>query len=1263
MKNAYLVAFFTIGCCLLTLAQAPRKAVVEPAVALEWTGIGLENVRLTGTGYIKEMHDQHKAYLLSLDSERLLKNVMIAGGLDTHGKEDYGGWQRDAGNGWANYIAACAMMYAATGETEFKRRVDWMIEQVAYCQETEDLGGYFYINRNPAADPYHGLMTANNTVNLTGTDWFLWSGMAGNAFYQLHRVYAGIRDAYLYANNETAKTIFLKACDWIVAWTARVSSDQSLQKALEVEHGGITEILWDAYTLSGNDTYRQAAERWTHRSALFDPIAQGKDVLLGKHANNTDAKFPGLTKAYAHTGNPYYIDAATNAWDMVVHHHTLPNGGHGISERYSNPGRLLALLDQSSTETCCTYNMLKFTHHLFELEGNVEYLDYYERALYNHIAGSVKRGTTAESGGMCYFQGLAPGMIKEYMGDNCLLCCWETGLESHAKYGKGIYFSGDEGLLISLYLPSVLTWQEQGLTLAIETEYPQDEEIVISIVENAGFSDAINLRIPGWVAPGDAQLFINSQLQDIALTPGTIAKVTRNWATGDRIRLRLPEKIRTEPTEDPSVKAVFYGPVLLAKDMGASNAGSAAYVSSNWEGPNTGMYRAHGDFPNIHRNASDIANWLRKDEAAFIFATTADGLSEPSVFLPYYAIHDRRFSIYSRFTGADDSLDHAAYVADQLIPGYVPSEDAHAYAVTGSSSNGSFRSRSFRNINNGASVAYTLNTTAAEPNLLLLTFYGFEAVSHGYFSVYANDVLVGEEDGSIGQTQAYGWLNKYYPIPPELTDAGQPVEIKIVSSEGKSLSLYGVAIVTEKYPQEIDLEMSGVFGEAIPEPYTMRLEGEEAQNRVYQFDAAASQGARSSINEFLQFNNIYADKESEITLVLGYMAAKDARIGLSVNGHTAAPVVLPASDAGPTGYQTFKYNISLQEGFNSIRIDRDNIPIGLDYLELVAPAMDSDDFDNPEPTADGLVYRHEAEEALFTPPSQAVYNDDASGQHYVGRIDNLSNYVLFTVDVPEAGNYQMDIAYANGTSEIATHSLAINGEQVPSVEYEPTAGWGQFAATTVPVVLTAGTNTIQLSKERAFAELDYIDLTFTGARELLQQTITFGPINGKIVGSPDFDPGATASSGLPVVYTSSDALVAAIVDGRVRIVGPGIVEITASQPGNEQYNAAPQVTQQLAVSTHPTGVFINTGISPNGDGEQDFLEITGISEQDKNRLVIYNRNGNQVFDMADYNNRDRVFRGVDTKGYFLPQGTYFYVFEYIRNGETRRKTGYLLIKY
>lgn len=107
------------------------------------------------------------------------------------------------------------------------------------------------------------------------------------------------------------------------------------------------------------------------------------------------------------------------------------------------------------------------------------------------------------------------------------------------------------------------------------------------------------------------------------------------------------------------------------------------------------------------------------------------------------------------------------------------------------------------------------------------------------------------------------------------------------------------------------------------------------------------------------------------------------------------------------------------------------------------------------------------------------------------------------------------------------------------------------------------------------------DFNITGYYVTLEsQTITFGELAGVMVGDDDFDPGATASSGLKVSYTSSNTDVATIIDnGYIKIINGGTTVITASQPGNVLYKAATPVSQTLTVTGGISGLDIDAAVS------------------------------------------------------------------------------------
>jgi len=94
------------------------------------------------------------------------------------------------------------------------------------------------------------------------------------------------------------------------------------------------------------------------------------------------------------------------------------------------------------------------------------------------------------------------------------------------------------------------------------------------------------------------------------------------------------------------------------------------------------------------------------------------------------------------------------------------------------------------------------------------------------------------------------------------------------------------------------------------------------------------------------------------------------------------------------------------------------------------------------------------------------------------------------------------------------------------------------------------------------------------------------------------------------------------------------------------------------------GIVVRQGVSPNGDGSNDFLMIEGITNYPDSKLTIMNRNGMLVYEAKGYDNSARVFDGHSNKnGSMPPPGTYFYSLTYKVKGVIKFKTGFIVLKY
>lgn len=950
MKKHYLFLYFLLFPFAINASEIDNKTVVTPVVRNQWVSFELSAVRLTGNSYMKQRFDQHKNYLLQIDPERMINNVLRAGDIPTT-KENYGGWQHDHGNGWGNYLSGASMMYASLPDNDpvkmqFKNRVDTMIHWIDICQQKEDLGGYILFHRNVQKDAYQRLNTAQEKdviplIN-NGEDFFFNQAMATMSFYQIHRILAGIRDAYLYTDNQQAKDVFVRFCEWVVSFTSRFS-ESAMQINLETEHGGMLEIMVDAYALTGRIAFLDCAERWVKKKNFSEPLATGDDIFTGLHANVTLPKYLGLIRHYQMTGNRRDKQASFQAKEILLHNHILPNGGHGSRERFHEPGQLLDLLHSMTSESCGTYNMLKCMEELFCISGDTECLDFYERALLNHILATKDPDNHSVGGGFCYYQSLFPGQHRKYMDDNAYYCCWESALESFSKFGKAIWFHNGMDVLVNLFQSSTLQWQNKGLTVEMQTDYPQSNTIILKIIQNTGFDGKIYFRCPSWVNPEKVSVAVNNKAYSFTASAGSLLGILHACRKGDEIKIEIPCELRYETTEDPSVVALLYGPVLLAVNMGSVVTNEYINNVWDWEGKTdvTNM-----DFPQIKADRTALNRWLIRNGNSLEFQTT--GLSPSYTFTPFSTTHHVRQSIYVRLLGDYDKELQKQYVTDYVFPA-ISGSNAHHFVVSGKSTTGTRLYRQYRNIENEGSIRYTMKIDDAtdEDHWVTVKLYGYEEDPNaGFYQVFVDYVLIGREN-SVERIRQYTFPNKFYKIPKSLLQGKKVVDVKIQADADKNVSFYGLAIVKDAYLEKYRPEVQKSFRNAV-----VRFEAEWAQPRIIrndqithpfvpefdhvEYDGKSGRGAYvKTMKTYRQFNNIFVKENGKyrITIQYAFQSSDNAIYYLSINDVRQLVAFEPTGDA--SHFLPKELWVSLLQGFNTISLIAIDEPfINIDYIEL-----------------------------------------------------------------------------------------------------------------------------------------------------------------------------------------------------------------------------------------------------------------------------------------------------------------------------------------
>lgn len=512
--------------------------------------IPLRQVRLLDGPY-KQAQELDRAYLLRLEPDRLLHRFREFAGLKPKG-EEYGGWEKDtiSGHSLGHYLSAVALMYGATGDQELKKRADYIVQELAECQEAEGDGyvGGLPDHKRLWAEIEQGEIRSKG-FDLNGL-WVPW--------YNLHKTFAGLLDAHEQTGNAKALDVARKLADWSIHITRNLTPAQ-WQQMLACEHGGMNESLAELYARTGEKKYLDLA-RLFHHDAFMSPLEQGVDNLPGRHANTNIPKIIGAVRDYELTSNLPAGAASRFFWETVVHDHTYAIGGNSQGEYFGRPRQLADRLTGNTTETCNTYNMLKLTQHLFTLDPSAELGDYYERAMLNHILASQD----PDNGMFTYFVPLNPGAKKTYSDEeNSFWCCVGTGMENHAKYGESIYYAGRDALVVDQFIASTVEWK--GVKVTQQTSFPLSDRVNFTIDGEASF--AIRFRRPGWLASAPTIKVNGKPTAFEELSDGFI-EIRRKWSPGDQVDLTLPMKLRLEPTPDRSNRtAILYGPMVLAADM------------------------------------------------------------------------------------------------------------------------------------------------------------------------------------------------------------------------------------------------------------------------------------------------------------------------------------------------------------------------------------------------------------------------------------------------------------------------------------------------------------------------------------------------------------------------------------------------------------------------------------------------------------------------------------------------------------------------
>jgi len=754
-------------------------------------------------GPFKHAQDLNIHVLLEYDTDRLIAPFRKEAGLPEKAKL-YPNWAGLDGHVGGHYLSALAMNYASTGNTECKKRMEYMISELKACQEANDKNhpdwGKAYIGGAPNSQKIWSTLQKGDFAAYRAA-WVPW--------YNVHKLFAGLRDAWLYAGNEDAKAIFLKFCDWGINITENLSEEQ-MQQMLDTEHGGMNEIFSDAYQMTGDEKYMIAAKRFSHRM-LLDAMTAGNDNLDNKHANTQVPKAVGFQRIAELSKDEKYSKAGSFFWETVTGKRSLAFGGNSRREFFPSVASCTDFVnDVEGPETCNSYNMLKLTEDLFRMNPQAKYADYYERTMYNHILSTQH----PEQGGYVYFTPARPRHYRVYSAPNeAMWCCVGSGMENHGKYSQFIYTHQNDSLFLNLFVASELNWREKGIKLVQETQFPNEEKTIIKIAEGTS-KFTLMVRYPSWVKEGALKIQVNGKPVAIDAKPSSYLAIERNWKKGDEVQILLPMHNSIEKMPNvPNYIAIMHGPILLGAKTGTEDLKGLVADNGRWAHIPGGERLPVDKAPIIIENSvTDIAGKITpvKDKP-FTFTASLNMVNKAKIELePFYRIHDSRYMIYwmwltqSQYKNYLDSLtilekervELQKRTIDFVAPGEQQPEADHQMEKL-KSNTGNFQDEFWRDARNEGYFSYNMATNSETGLSLIIRYWGAEWGNRKFDIFIDNEKLVTEDNtGRWNQSQ---FQEVKYEIPDSMVKDKKQIKVKFQALPGNTAgAVYYVRLVRNK---------------------------------------------------------------------------------------------------------------------------------------------------------------------------------------------------------------------------------------------------------------------------------------------------------------------------------------------------------------------------------------------------------------------------------------------------------------------------------
>lgn len=535
----------------------------------------LENFRYRDVKLTQSHWEYQRAELietyLRIDNDDLLHYFRRLADIPDHA-DGLAGWYGDNASTFGQQLGAFARLYLETGDERLRKKAVLLADGWGEC--------------------------ARKSVKVLDI----------NSTYVYDKLMGGFLDLYEYLDYQPATDyIRMLTENGAKRFNKNVNRDGlQIMEPWMIEWYTLPEQLYRAYQLTGEALYLQEAKAWDY-IYFWDKLIKHDFQIGPRHAYSHVNALSSAARAYIVTKNRKYLEAAENACEEILQHHTFATGGYGPAEclfadedgylgdslkanwdgdkrhkTYKNFADGTVDRDDqwgSCEVSCCSWAVFKICNYLLTLTGDAKYGDWAERMLINGSGGQLP---VRQDGQVMYYAdyfingGMKTTEDGRLHGNGASFewqCCTGTFPQDVAEYSNMLYYRDGKDLYVSQYLPSSVTFAAGGCRWSLENSsfYPKEKEIRFVLHgKDAGSPEgtfALHFRVPSW-AKGRNRVYVNGEEIYAAADPDTWMTLERTWNDGDTILITYEFELYFKAVDAaaPDVAALMYGPLTLVCD-------------------------------------------------------------------------------------------------------------------------------------------------------------------------------------------------------------------------------------------------------------------------------------------------------------------------------------------------------------------------------------------------------------------------------------------------------------------------------------------------------------------------------------------------------------------------------------------------------------------------------------------------------------------------------------------------------------------------